>query len=308
MGTVGDKVRIFFTVGYLGDAFHGSQIQPDVVTVQGELIRALSSLKWIDKRPGEHPLVLSSRTDAGVHVRINGGIVDLERSLWEALTPRKMIRAVDDRLDPNIALLSVKEVARDHNPRLALHRTYRYRLEGMDFWEEPNHEAFVAWLSMFVGTYDATNFARLEEGKNPIRTVLSATPWMDGERLMGFELVGEAFLWNQVRRVANALFKIAVGEVTVQEVQAAIDQPEVPVDFGVAPAEWLTLWGVAWEDEPLPSDQTKPTFTPPPLGRAAERTKTGRWQRAAQHEMKGLLYNEWACLGELPLVYRKDSQ
>ena len=302
-----EKVRIFFTVGYLGDAFHGSQIQPDVVTVQGELIRAFASLKWIDKKPGEHPLVLSSRTDAGVHVRINGGIVDLDRSLWEALTPRKMIRAVDDRLDPNIALLTVREVPADHNPRLALHRTYRYRLEGMEFWVEPSHDDFSMWLDLFVGTYNATNFAKLEEGKNPMRTVLSVTPWMDGTRLMGFEIVGEAFLWNQVRRVANALFRIALGELTVQQVKEAIERPDLPVDFGVAPAQWLTLWGVAWEDEPLPPDQTTPLLTAPPSGRIAERTKKGRWQRAAQHEMKGL-YNEWASLGELPLVYRKDSQ
>ena len=35
---------------------------------------------------------------------------------------------------------------------------------------------------------------------------------MDGGRLIGFEVTGEAFLWNQVRRMANALFRLAVGE------------------------------------------------------------------------------------------------
>lgn len=305
---MGETVRLFFTVGYLGDAFHGSQIQPDVITVQGELIRVFRSLGWLNDRSGPHPLVLSSRTDAGVHVRINGGIVDLERTLWDALTPRKMIRAIDDRLNPNIAFLTVKEVDADHNPRLALHRTYRYRLEGMEFWSPPNLDAFNSWLAMFVGTYNATNFARLEPGKNPMRTVLSATPWMDGERLMGFEIVGEAFLWNQVRRVANALFRLSQGELAPEAIREAIEHPEIPIDFGVAPPEWLTLWGVAWDDEPLPADQTDTSLTPPPVGRAAERTKKGRWQRAAQHEMKALLYNEWAALGELPLVFRKDSQ
>ena len=48
---------------------------------------------------------------------------------------------------------------------MALHRTYRYRLEAMEFWVEPEHEAFRRWLGLFVGTYDARNFARLEEGK-----------------------------------------------------------------------------------------------------------------------------------------------
>ncbi|MBH33951.1 MAG: hypothetical protein CMB74_00695 [Euryarchaeota archaeon] len=302
-----DKVRLFFRIGYLGDAFHGSQIQPDVRTVQGELIRVFRSLKWLTGPKEDQLLVLSSRTDAGVHVRINGGIVDLDRPLWEALSPRKMIRAVDDRLDSNIAFLTVEEVESSFNPRMALHRTYRYRLEAMEFWVEPDHEAFRRWLDLFVGTYDARNFARLEEGKNPVRTVLETKPWMDGERLIGFEVTGEAFLWNQVRRMANALFRLAVGELDENEICEAIEQPMVPVDFGVAPPEWLVLWGVAWERAPLPEESHSTVFSAPPTGRTAERTRNGRWRQAAQHELKSMLYNEWAEIGTLPVVYHRSQ-
>lgn len=302
------KVRLFFRIGYLGDAFHGSQIQPDVKTVQGELIRVFRSLKWLSGPEEEQLLVLSSRTDAGVHVRINGGIVDLDASLWAALTPRKMIRAVDDRLDDNVVLLTVEEVESDFNPRMALHRVYRYRLEGMEFWKEPDHEAFASWLQLFVGTYDARNFARLEEGKNPIRTVLEASPWMDNGRLIGFEIKGEAFLWNQVRRVANALFQLSVGERTVGEIQDAIARPLEPVDFGVAPPEWLILWGVAWERAPIPASSHRTVFSAPPVGRTAERTRKGRWQKAAVHELKSMLYNEWATIGTLPVTRHRPSE
>ncbi len=298
---------MFFRIGYLGDAFHGSQIQPDVRTVQGELIRVFRSLKWLTGPKEDQLLVLSSRTDAGVHVRINGGIVDLDRALWDALSPRKMIRAVDDRLNDNIAFLTVEEVEASFNPRMALHRTYRYRLEAMEFWVEPQHEAFRRWLDLFVGTYDARNFARLEEGKNPIRTVLETKPWMDGERLIGFEVTGEAFLWNQVRRMANALFRLAVGELDENEIREAIEQPMVPVDFGVAPPEWLVLWGVAWERAPLPEESHSTVFSAPPTGRTAERTRNGRWRQAAQHELKSMLYNEWAEIGTLPVVYHRSQ-
>jgi len=298
---------LFFRIGYLGDAFHGSQIQPDVRTVQGELIRVFRSLKWLTGPKEDQLLVLSSRTDAGVHVRINGGIVDLDRALWDALSPRKMIRAVDDRLDGNIAFLTVEEVEASFNPRMALHRTYRYRLEAMEFWIEPDHEAFRRWLDLFVGTYDARNFARLEEGKNPIRTILETKPWMDGDRLIGFEVTGEAFLWNQVRRMANALFRLAVGELDENEIREAIEQPMVPVDFGVAPPEWLVLWGVAWERAPLPEESHSTVFSAPPTGRTAERTRNGRWRQAAQHELKSMLYNEWAEIGTLPVVYHRSQ-
>jgi tRNA pseudouridine38-40 synthase len=303
-----DTIRLFFRVGYLGDGFHGSQIQPDVKTVQGELIRVFRSLKWLSKEDGEHYLVLSSRTDAGVHVRVNGGIVDISADLWAALTPRKIIRAVDDRLDPNIALLTVDEVERDYNPRMALHRVYRYRLEGMEFWCEPDHQEFASWLKLFVGTYDARNFARLEEGKNPMRTIISATPWIENGRLVGLEIIGEAFLWNQVRRVASALFQLSTGELDAGQIQSAIEQPLIPVDFGVAPSQWLILWGVEWEDFPLPQSTHATVFSPPPQGRSAERTKMGRWQQAAQHEMKTMLYNEWAEIGTLEDAYHANSK
>lgn len=303
-----DTVRLFFRVGYLGDGFHGSQVQPDVKTVQGELIRVFRSLKWLSKEDGEHYLVLSSRTDAGVHVRVNGGIVDMSADLWAALTPRKIIRAVDDRLDPNIALLTVDEVEHDYNPRMALHRVYRYRLEGMEFWCEPDHQEFASWLNLFVGTYDARNFARLEEGKNPMRTIISATPWIEDGRLVGFEIIGEAFLWNQVRRVASALFQLSTGELDAGQIQSAIEQPLIPVDFGVAPSQWLILWGVEWEDFPLPQSTHATVFSPPPQGRSAERTKMGRWQQAAQHEMKTMLYNEWAEIGTLEDAYHANSK
>ena len=96
-------------------------------------------------------------------------------------------------------------------------------------------EVFSQWLRLFEGTYDARNFARLEEGKNPIRTILSCTPWIVDGRTVGFEIVGEAFLWNQVRRTAMALHLLALGEITEDDVRNAIDHPEIEVDFGVAP-------------------------------------------------------------------------
>ena len=54
------RVRLAFTIGYIGRYFHGSQVQPDVETVQGELIRVFRKLKWLDPNETSHNLVLSS--------------------------------------------------------------------------------------------------------------------------------------------------------------------------------------------------------------------------------------------------------
>ncbi|MGB1365160.1 MAG: hypothetical protein ACPH54_01735 [Candidatus Poseidoniaceae archaeon] len=302
------ETRLHFRIGYLGDAFHGSQIQPDVRTVQGELIHAFQKLGWISKSEDEHNLVLSSRTDAGVHVRLNGGTVRIAKSLWDSITPRKFVRAVDDLLPDEISFLDVREVDMDWNPRVALHRIYRYRLEGIEFWKDPG-EVFMEWLKLFEGTYDARNFARLEPGKNPIRTILSCTPWVVDGRTIGFEIIGEAFLWNQVRRTAMALHLLSLGEITSKDVQQAIDRPDIEVDFGVAPPDWLILWGVEWEDSPIPeSEALNCKFSPAPIpSREAERTMRKRWRQAARMEMKGLLYLEWMQLGQLPIAFHNPK-
>ena len=62
-------VRIAVAVGYLGRGYSGSQVQPDVPTVQGELEAALFHLNWAKR--GTHPVTLSSRTDGGVDARMN---------------------------------------------------------------------------------------------------------------------------------------------------------------------------------------------------------------------------------------------
>ena len=299
-------MKLAFRIGYLGNGFHGSQIQPDVKTVQGELVRVFQSLKWIDENITEHNLVLSSRTDAGVNVRVNGGVVTIKKDLWDSLGAKKMIRAIDDRLCEGIAFLDVIKVADDWNPRLAQYRVYRYRIEGIEFWKYPG-DVFTEYCDLFTGTYDASNFARIEEGKEPMRTILSCTPWIVNNRVVGFEIVGLAFLWNQVRRTANAIFKMSIGDLTIEQVKQAIENPETTVDFGVAPPEWLILWGVNWQQLPLPESNTEPYFTSVPEGRVAERTMRKRWRLAAEHEMKSLLYNEWAAIGELPITHHRDS-
>jgi len=213
-----------------------------------------------------------------------------------------MIRAVDDHLSNEIAFLDVHEVDDDWNPRIAKHRVYRYRLEGIESWEFPG-DIFKDWLELFVGTYDARNFARMEEGKNPLRKIYSCTPWVVHGRVVGFEIIGEAFLWNQVRRTAMALFKLCVGELTVEDIKNAISKPEVSVDFGVAPPDWLILWGVSWEKFPIPSEEKSDfTFTEIPKDLALERTMRSRWEDGARLEMKSMLYHEWAYLGRLPIV------
>lgn len=305
------RVRLAFRIGYLGDYFHGSQIQPDVITVQSELIRVMASLNWIDPKDNGL-LILSSRTDAGVHVRVNGGTVEIDEELWLSIGRRKFVRAIDDRLPKQLALLDVHRVEEGWNARLALHRCYRYRLECLEGWSEPEIDEFKQILSNFIGTYDARNFAKMEPHRNPERTIIDCKPWLVDNRIVGFEITGYAFLWNQVRRTAFAIHRVLIGEISIQDIKRAIKQPETEVDFGVAPPQWLVLWNIEWNILPeLPTQGRDIAFSIPPVAEMVERTMMKRWRYACSQEMKAMLHNEWAVLGILPSPYidhRKDAE
>ena len=57
-------MRYFIRLAYDGTSYHGWQIQPNAITVQGELERCLSTIL---RRPVS--IVGAGRTDTGVHAR-----------------------------------------------------------------------------------------------------------------------------------------------------------------------------------------------------------------------------------------------
>ena len=101
-----EKARIAFRFGHYGDTFHGSQVQPDVPTVQGTLMHIFKKkLKWTNERM---PVALASRTDSGVHVRINGGFIDLDQDRWNAMKETGFVKAVGHQLPQSISIFDAR--------------------------------------------------------------------------------------------------------------------------------------------------------------------------------------------------------
>ena len=82
--------------------------------------------------------------------RINGGTVEIDEELWLSVGRRKFVRAIDDRLPKQLALLDVHRVEEGWNARLALHRCYRYRLECLEGWEMLNLTNLMRFLSALL--------------------------------------------------------------------------------------------------------------------------------------------------------------
>jgi tRNA pseudouridine38-40 synthase len=113
-------VRYFLEVMYDGTAFHGSQLQGDIPSVQLSLNQALHTLL---RRP-----VFSlgaSRTDEGVHAHCNFYHFD-----FEGVVPPQLLYKLNAVLPPTISVSRIYTAAhKDMNARFdALSRQYRYRI------------------------------------------------------------------------------------------------------------------------------------------------------------------------------------
>lgn len=184
-------------LAYDGAAFpRGYQRQPDGGTVEDAVIAALREDGYVDGswRTG-------SRTDRGVSAAANVAACALRRPHLRGLVP-----TVAAHLPDGVWLTGVAPVSPDWNPRHAASRTYLYFApdDGAD------EGRLRAACTAFVGRHDMRAFARLDGGRDPMREVSR----FEVDRIDGgwrFTVEGPSFLWNQVRRMVDAVVRVGGG-------------------------------------------------------------------------------------------------
>ncbi|HJP40761.1 MAG TPA: tRNA pseudouridine(38-40) synthase TruA, partial [Dehalococcoidia bacterium] len=96
------------TVSYDGTDFSGSQLQPKVRTVQGELEKAARELFGVSTR-----VALAGRTDAGVHARGQVAAFAAETRM----RAESIERALNAILSVDVAVRELREVPTGFDPR-----------------------------------------------------------------------------------------------------------------------------------------------------------------------------------------------
>ena len=278
--------------GYHGAKFHGSQIQPDVRTVQGELKQAIERLGWWT----ESCLEMSSRTDSGVSVRMNLATISLPTDIANVIDESSLVSALNDHLPEDLVVWKACRVPEGTRSRIAENRLYIYRLEMIPGWPyDVEYERFSNACNLFVGQHDFTNFCRLDSGRSPIRNIESCQPWQDSSgRIVGFTVLAESFLWNQIRRMASSLHKFAKNDIELDEIALALEKPEETLDFGLAPAEGLILWSLGHRDfsHKFEIPNIIEGISIPPKGKRAHK----QWLNLAKMENSSILEREWLRL------------
>lgn len=225
-------MRLALSVAYLGDRFHGSQVQPDVRTVEGVFIDTCRQLGLFDD-PREAGFLAAGRTDRGVHARSNVFSFDTEQ-------PQRAIDVLNRKLPADTWCNGYAFVEDGFNPRhAALTRTYRYFFpdEGLDLTSMQSASV------KFRGVHDFTMFSRTSE-RSTIREILDISLFRENGFIV-FEVTGKSFLWNMVRRMATVLYDIGRGVCNDETIDLLLSGDAIARP-ATAPPEGLVLWNIEY--------------------------------------------------------------
>ena len=220
--------RIALKFAYDGSGFYGFQRQPEKITVEGELVRALARVGAI-RSARECGYRSSSRTDRGVSAL--GNIISLRTSF----PPSKLCSAINSHMD-GVWAYSAVEVPDEFNPRAATQRWYRYYLANTG----QNPELMRELASRFVGVHDFSGYARKDK-RNPMRKI-DSIEISDGGMFYAVDFRAESFLWNMVRRIVWMINEGSTRRMPVDSIGPK--SPHKPVRVGLSPPEYLVLMDI----------------------------------------------------------------
>ena len=245
--------RVMLVVAYDGTNYCGWQVQPNGITVQEVLNKAISDLC------GKPVSTLgASRTDAGVHARGNVAVFDTDLRM----PGERFSYALNTRLPEDIKVQISREVPLSFHPRYTeTIKTYEYRilnrkmpdptrrLDTLFVYSDLNLPAMREAAAAVIGTHDFRSFqaSGADPGKSTVRTVYDAELLQDGE-LLTFRITGNGFLYNMVRILAGTILEIGRGNLPADcmpEIMAARDRAAAGP---TAPAHGLTLMEIRYPE------------------------------------------------------------
>lgn len=238
--------RALLWFAYEGRRFDGYARQPDPAlrTVEAAVLDACVD-RGVIQDPASARLRSGSRTDRGVSARRNALVLD-------AMLPADRVAPTLGPTVPGLWPLSSVAVPDDFDPRWASSRTYRYVVPPGLVPDGTSVEDLRAAGAPFVGRHDFRAFARLEPGKDPMRTVSVLDVSAQGG-LFVIEVQGPSFLWRQVRRMVSAMVAVCRGEADTGTIRSALADPAGAPDLGQVPAAPLVLWDVVYPNVAPPS-------------------------------------------------------
>jgi len=247
------------TVSYDGSGFAGFARQPGLLTVQGEIEKALATVL---RR--EVWTVGAGRTDAGVHAL--GQVVSFAADGTEP-DGSSLLRSLNALTPPGIVVTGVRHAVSGFSARhSALAREYRYLLvpgpvpplflDRYAWWVKRTLDlgAMRDAVACLVGEHDFRSFCVTGSGRDR-RTyrhldIVQVEPDVVlGEHVVVVRVTGNAFLHSMVRVIVGSLVEVGSGRRPVSWMAETLEARDRKAAGPTAPPQGLILWHVTYPAE-----------------------------------------------------------
>jgi tRNA pseudouridine38-40 synthase len=244
------KNRYFLQLAYKGTNFHGWQVQPDKVTVQGEISKALSIVLKEDIE-----VTGAGRTDTGVHARYYIAHFDSSRKGLEE--DDKLLYSLNSLLSSDIAVYRIIPVPHTAHARFdALSRTYQYFIttEKDPFRQETAYLYHVGLdlplmnrACRIIKQYrDFTSFSKVHTDVKTFHCNIMEAKWTQEDHLYTFTIRADRFLRNMVRAIVGTMMEVGEKKISLEDFRQIIETHDRSAAGKSVPAHGLFLTAIKY--------------------------------------------------------------
>ena len=217
-------MRFFIELSYNGKAYHGWQNQPNAISVQEVLEKALSTILNT-----KIAIMGAGRTDAGVHASQMFAHFDFEQKIKS----KDLVYKLNSFLPKDIAVTSIFEVKPEMHARFyATSRTYNYKIStaknvfDYDF-------TYLVHLPLDVEAmndackilFEYKDFQCFSKTNTDVKTYncdIKEAFWTKTENQLIFTITADRFLRNMVRAIVGTMVNIGLGKMKANDLHQII--------------------------------------------------------------------------------------
>ena len=244
-------MRYFIYLSYDGARYHGWQIQPNGISVQEVLNKALSTLL---REPIE--VTGAGRTDAGVNASLMVAHFDCQQTTDNG----QLNYRLNKFLPPDIVIHKIQQVKDDAHARFsATSRTYHYYIITEKSPFEPYAYRFPQPLAFdrmneaaqtLFDYIDFTSFSKLHTDVKTNNCRIITARWEQLSPIKWqFTITADRFLRNMVRAIVGTLLDVGRGVLTIEQFREIIEKKDRCSAGTSAPGNALFLADVTYPEE-----------------------------------------------------------
>lgn len=243
-------MRYFLEFSYNGKAYHGWQNQPNAISVQEVLEKALSTLLQ-----SNISVMGAGRTDAGVHASQMFAHFDFEG----AFEAKDLVYKLNSFLPKDIAVYDVFLVQAEAHARFdALSRAYKYKIStsknvfDYDFAYQLqlalDVEAMNEACKILCQYKDFQCFSKSNTDVKTYHCDIKEAYWTEKSNELIFKIKADRFLRNMVRAIVGTMVNIGLGKLKPEDLHDIISSKNRSKAGFSAPAHGLFLEAIAYPE------------------------------------------------------------